>query len=83
MDVAQSELDIYVSTEKKEKNVLDSMIQDLAKAGENDDERRRHLKELESNMPKWNKSFSAKQAELQEVSHLFWISVLPHDSNSF
>lgn len=68
MDVAQSELDIYLSTEKKEKNVLDSMKEQLEKASQNYTERHRNLQELESNNPKWAKSLSDKQAELQKVS---------------
>lgn len=67
MDVAQSELDIYLSTEKKEKNVLDSMKEQLNTASEKYGERRQQLQELESNHPKWTKSLSAKQAELQKV----------------
>ena len=58
MDVAQSELDIYLSTEKKEKNVLDSMKEQLEKASQNYTERHRNLQELESNNPKWAKSLS-------------------------
>ncbi len=67
MDVAQSELDIYLSTEKKEKNVLDSMKEQLEKASQNYSERKRNLQELESNNPKWAKSLSEKQTELQKV----------------
>jgi structural maintenance of chromosome 4 len=72
MDVAQSELDIYLSTEKKEKNVLDSMKEQLEKASQNYTERHRNLQELESNNPKWAKSLSEKQTELQKV--LFFLS---------
>lgn len=71
MDVAQSELDIYLSTEKKEKNVLDSMKEQLEKASQNYTERHRNLQELESNNPKWAKSLSEKQTELQKVSFFF------------
>lgn len=67
MDVAQSELDIYLSTEKKEKQILDSMKEQLAKATANYTERLKNLKELESNQPKWTKALSDKQAELQKV----------------
>lgn len=67
MDVAQSELDIYLSTEKKEKSSLDSMKEQLEKASENYSECRRNLQELESNNPKWAKSLTDKQAELQKV----------------
>lgn len=67
MDVAQSELDIYLSTEKKEKSNLDSMKEQLEKVSTNSTERRRNLQELEGNQPNWAKSLSDKQAELQKV----------------
>ena len=67
MDVAQSELDIYLSTEKKEKSILDSMKEQLATATANYTERRKHLQELESNLPNWTKSLTSKQAEVQKV----------------
>lgn len=67
MDVAQSELDIYLSTEKKEKSVLDSMKEQLTKATANYNERRQNLQELEANQPKWTKALSDKQTELQKV----------------
>ncbi len=79
MDVAQSELDIYLSTEKKEKSILDSMKEQLEKATTNYTERRQNLQELEANHPKWTKSLSDKQAELQRVpfytvfnANFFW-----------
>lgn len=67
MDVAQSELDIYLSTEKKEKSVLDSMKEQLEQATTNFAERKANLQELEANLPKWSKTLSVKQAELQQV----------------
>ena len=67
MDLAQSELDIYLSTEKKEKSILDSMKEQIEKATTSYTERRQHLQELEANHPKWTKSLTDKQAELQRV----------------
>lgn len=69
MDVAQSELDIYLSTEKKEKGNLDSMKEQLEKVTTNSTERRRNLQELEGNQPNWAKSLSDKQAELQKITN--------------
>lgn len=74
MNVAQSELDIYLSTEKKEKSILDSMKEQLTKATANYTERLQNLKELESNQPKWTKALSDKQAELQKVIFIVAIS---------
>lgn len=74
MNVAQSELDIYLSTEKKEKSILDSMKEQLTKATANYTERLQNLKELESNQPKWIKALSDKQAELQKVIFIVAIS---------
>lgn len=74
MDVAQSELDIYLSTEKKEKAVLDTMKENLEKATTNYNDKRGQLEELESNMPKWTQTLAEKQAEVQQV--LTSISIL-------
>jgi hypothetical protein len=43
------------------------MKEQLEKASENYSECRRNLQELESNNPKWAKSLTDKQAELQKV----------------
>jgi len=67
MDVAQSELDIYLSTEKKEKAVFDTMKENLEKATTNFNDKRGQLEELESNMPKWTQALGEKQAEMQQV----------------
>lgn len=67
MNVAQSELDIYLSREKKEKQVLESMKEELATATNNFLERQKSLKELENNMPAWSKAVAEKQAELNQV----------------
>lgn len=67
MDLAQSELDIYLSNEKKEKCVLDTMNEQLETAKSNYSERCSHLKELEANLPQWNATLAEKQKELQQV----------------
>lgn len=68
MNVAQSELDIYLSTEKKEKALLDSMKENLDKATTNFNEKRGQLQELESNMPQWTKALAERQVEMQQVN---------------
>ena len=68
MNVAQSELDIYLSTEKKEKALLDSMKENLEKATTNFNEKRGQLQELESNMPQWTKALAERQVEMQQVN---------------
>ncbi|EFX71706.1 hypothetical protein DAPPUDRAFT_59845, partial [Daphnia pulex] len=65
---AQSELDTTAQKRKK-KNVLDSMKEQLEKASQNYTELHRNLQELESNNPKWAKSLSEKQTELQKVTN--------------
>lgn len=68
MNVAQSELDIYLSTEKKEKALLDSMKENLEKATTNFNEKRGQLQELESKMPQWTKALAERQVEMQQVN---------------
>ena len=68
MDLAQSELNIYISTETKEKAALDSMREQLEQATTNYSERKRNLQELEKNLPNWTRALAEKQAELQQVN---------------
>lgn len=68
MNVAQSELDIYLSREKKEKQVLDSMKEELSTATSKFSELQNAVKDLEKNLPAWSKAIAEKQAELGKVS---------------
>ena len=68
MDFAQSELDIYVSNEKKEKSVLDTMNEQLETAKSKYSDRCSHLEELEADLPRWNRTLAEKQKELQQVT---------------
>ena len=68
MNVAQSELDIFLSTEKKEKSCLETMRLQLETAVNNSRGRRDNLTEMETNVPQWSRQVAQKQDQLGRVS---------------
>lgn len=75
MNVAQSELDIYLSREKKEKQVLESMKEELATATTKFTELQKSLKDLENNLPAWSKAIAEKQAQLNQVNFIIPVAL--------
>lgn len=67
MDIAQSELDIYVSGEKNEQNKLRNMIADLEKYTKNKQENERLLKEVQKRIPETRKDLENCRIKLSDV----------------
>ena len=67
MDVAQSELDVYLSSQTYEKNKLDETkdkLKDLTKMAS---KRENEAKELESSLPELEREYKVKNEELLKV----------------
>lgn len=67
MDIAQSELDIYVSGEKNEQNKLRNMIADLEKYAKNKQENECLLKEVQKRIPETSKNLENCRIKLSEI----------------
>ena len=68
MQLAQSQLDIFLSTEKKEKNLLETMREQLETVGNGHDARESDLHQLEANLPEWDKQLAGLKQQLDKVS---------------
>ncbi|GLG96606.1 Uncharacterized protein GBIM_03539, partial [Gryllus bimaculatus] len=66
-DVAQSALDIYLSTEQNEKSKLETMQANLENSTRTLQEREEYLKKLQKEIPELTKQFQEAQTELQKV----------------
>ncbi|XP_076350696.1 structural maintenance of chromosomes 4-like protein gluon [Tachypleus tridentatus] len=67
MDIAQAELDLYLSTEKTEKTKLQEITKNREKTIKLLKERQSSLKELESRIPACEKALHAVETELHHV----------------
>ncbi|XP_063882710.1 structural maintenance of chromosomes protein 4-like [Scylla paramamosain] len=67
VDIAQSELDIYQSTERTEKKKLEQILDGLEKAGNTAQTRRADVEKLEKAIPECNKKLKMQQDKLLRI----------------
>ena len=67
LDITQSELDIYQSTEKTEKRKLEQIVSGMEKARDTTQTRRGEVEKLEKDIPEYNKKIKVQQDQLQRI----------------